>query len=531
VFFMSDARLRVSQAVGHAAASVAELLEPRRMLAEISSMDLEGASFNSVSSLVDNGYTFPHTGQGNSYIESGGARAGTQSLRTRLRPNTTSNTREEFYISQSSWDPGETRWMGMSMKVPVGMPTADSFFIVSQLLFQQSESSPPIHMTVEEINGQQHYILKNLGPGNVTRGQWTTPASPGQWKDFVFHIKASGGSDGFLKAWVNGVLWADYTGPTIKNATKVSTTRIGLYKGPDDSEQNIQFDEVRVHDAAGSYSAVAPGGAQQPGDTAPAAPSGLGASAASSSSINLNWSDNASNETGFEIQYKASSSSTWLALATKGSNATSHTATGLLANTAYDFRVRATNSVGASAWSNTASATTQSGTSTGSTIVASEDAYVRGGTYGSTNYGSDTTLSVKNDANDSYDRQSYLKFNLGSVAASVSSARLKLKVAGTDLDTATTNYQVYLVANDAWSESTLTWNTRPATSTLLASFSNVSLGQVLDLDLTSAVNGQLADDVLSLAIVQVEAGSKRLIGLASSESTTAADRPSLVITP
>src|SRR5690606_33284731 len=95
--------------------------------------------------------------------------------------------------------------------------------------------------------------------------------------------------------------------------------------------------------------------------TPPAAPSGLSASAVSSSQINLSWTDNANDETGFAIDRATNSTfTTGLVTSTVGANATSYNATGLSANTTYYFRVRATNAAGASANSSTANATTQS---------------------------------------------------------------------------------------------------------------------------------------------------------------------------
>jgi len=91
--------------------------------------------------------------------------------------------------------------------------------------------------------------------------------------------------------------------------------------------------------------------------TPPAAPTGLVATAASDTEINLTWTDNANNESGFEIE-RSPDGSTWALHATVGANTTSHSDTGLTPNTTYYYRVRATNASGDSAYSNVASATT-----------------------------------------------------------------------------------------------------------------------------------------------------------------------------
>lgn len=91
--------------------------------------------------------------------------------------------------------------------------------------------------------------------------------------------------------------------------------------------------------------------------SAPAAPTGLTATARSASGIALAWTDNSADETGFQIE-RSADGVTFVQAATVGANATSYVDSGLAASTTYAYRVRAYNSGGASAYSNTASATT-----------------------------------------------------------------------------------------------------------------------------------------------------------------------------
>ena len=98
--------------------------------------------------------------------------------------------------------------------------------------------------------------------------------------------------------------------------------------------------------------------AEDPGE-APAAPTGLTATAASPSGINLSWTDNSSNETGFAIERKTGASGTYAQVGTTGANATSFSDTGLSANTTYYYRVKALNASASSSYSNETNATTQ----------------------------------------------------------------------------------------------------------------------------------------------------------------------------
>ena len=102
----------------------------------------------------------------------------------------------------------------------------------------------------------------------------------------------------------------------------------------------------------------------------PGAPTNLGATATSSSQINLAWTDNANNETGFKIERKTGTGGTYSQIATVGANVTTYSNTGLSANTNYFYRVRANNSSGDSAYSNEANATTPDVTPTAPSNLA-----------------------------------------------------------------------------------------------------------------------------------------------------------------
>ncbi len=90
----------------------------------------------------------------------------------------------------------------------------------------------------------------------------------------------------------------------------------------------------------------------------PDAPSGLSATAVSSSEIGISWTDNSSNETGFKIERKTGAGGTWGQITTVGANYTYYSDTGLNYNTTYYYRVCAYNNAGDSSFSNEAYDTT-----------------------------------------------------------------------------------------------------------------------------------------------------------------------------
>ncbi|MBN1673693.1 MAG: lamin tail domain-containing protein [Kiritimatiellae bacterium] len=113
---------------------------------------------------------------------------------------------------------------------------------------------------------------------------------------------------------------------------------------------------IKAYNADGNspYSATAESTTQQ---GPPATPQNLAATAASTSRIGLSWTDMSGNETGFKIERRPGGGS-WGQIATVSVDLTAHTDTGLAPATQYEYRVRATNAIGDSDYSNTGSATT-----------------------------------------------------------------------------------------------------------------------------------------------------------------------------
>jgi len=89
----------------------------------------------------------------------------------------------------------------------------------------------------------------------------------------------------------------------------------------------------------------------------PAAPTGLTATPASPSQINLAWSD-VGGETGYRVERSPNGSTSWVEIASLPADQVSYQNTALASQQTYFYRVRAANSVGFSLYSNVASAAT-----------------------------------------------------------------------------------------------------------------------------------------------------------------------------
>jgi hypothetical protein len=146
-------------------------------------------------------------------------------------------------------------------------------------------------------------------------------------------------------------------------------------------------------------------------------------------------------------------------------------------------------------------------------FVAQADAYVRDGSSASTNFGTATTLLVKNTGttNSGYNRWIYLRFDLSSVSGTVSAVKLRLfgKVDNTASESHAT--ALYSVPTTTWSETGITWNNKPATGTSALSTTTVSsaAATTYQWDATAYVQSELAAGrkVISLALKNVSTSS------------------------
>lgn len=173
-------------------------------------------------------------------------------------------------------------------------------------------------------------------------------------------------------------------------------------------------------------------------------------------------------------------------------------------------------------WSFT-TATADGGGSTAS-LPAVADAFVRDGSYAGQNFGTAPTLEVKASGT-GYNRQTYLRFDLSAVNAShVDRALLKLTVTALP-NGAGAPLRVFAVLDDTWSETTITWNNRPApAATALSTVTIGATGQIV-FDVTSLVSDELAADRRLSLVISEDAGANKQVNLASREAST--NRPVL----
>ena len=184
-----------------------------------------------------------------------------------------------------------------------------------------------------------------LAPTNLAAGTVTSTAVPLTWNENAtdetgYQVERATGTGGFALLASLAANAAGYTDSTVVASTPYSY-RVRAVNGAGNSAYS------------NTVTVTTPG-------VAPAAPSELSATAASGRQINLQWTDRATNETGFKIE-SSTNGTAFSQIAVVAANAVSYASTGLFKNRIYYYRVRATNASGDSAYSNTAAVTTLAG--------------------------------------------------------------------------------------------------------------------------------------------------------------------------
>jgi predicted phage tail protein len=158
------------------------------------------------------------------------------------------------------------------------------------------------------------------------------------------------GSDVEGSALTYTVLTTPAHGTLGGTAPNLTYTPTAGYSGPDSFTFRVNDGAADSATATVSITVTAP-------TSVPAAPNGLVATAVSTSRIDLTWNDNSNSEDGFKIE-RSTNNSSFTEIGTVGPGVRNFSSMGLASNKTYYYRVRAYNTLGNSAYSNTASAKT-----------------------------------------------------------------------------------------------------------------------------------------------------------------------------
>lgn len=212
--------------------------------------------------------------------------------------------------------------------------------------------------------------------------------------------------------------------------------------------------------------------------TAPSTPQGVTATAPVYNRVDLKWAASTDNVavTGYDIYRNGQ-------LLTTVGFQTTYSDTTVTNTTTYEYRVRARDFAGnTSAQSAVARVTTPNRVKT---VVAEADARVEA-RRPTTRYGTSDQLRSQGGASVV---ESYLRFTVTGVSGTVTKATVRVFVPNSS-SYATTNGPAIYSANNSWTESTVTWNTKPAHSTVVRDDKGaIAKGTWVTFDVTPLVAG------------------------------------------
>jgi hypothetical protein len=161
-------------------------------------------------------------------------------------------------------------------------------------------------------------------------------------------------------------------------------------------------------------------------------------------------------------------------------------------------------------------------------LAPAADATVRGGVNAGINFGTATTLTVKEDTANDNDRKAYLRWDLSSVTGTIYQAKIRLTPVSVGADNIETG--VTVSTNDTWSEAGITWNNQPNVGKRFVTCipgTNAPVEFIVTPQVLDALNG---DKLLSVQLYSLRnVGALGTVDFASREAVDASTRPQLVL--
>jgi fibronectin type 3 domain-containing protein len=292
----------------------------------------DGVNFTTIATVTATSYSDTGLSAGTTYsyrVRATNA-SGDSSNSNVASATTLANTSSTTYLSDLQWVSATTGWGTVKKDLSV----AGNPLTLNGTVYAKGIGTHAVSQIVYNLNGQYSSFLSDVGVDDEENGKGTGAVD--------FQVVGDG-----VVLFDSGVL-SNRVAPAHVSANVTGVRQLTLLAN-NGVPGSIDYDHA---DWAGARLLGTP--------AAPVAPSGLAASAVSSSQINLTWTNNAANATAIKV-YRSTGGVNFTAIATNLSpSTTTYSDTGLSAGTTYSYRVRATNSVGDSPDSNVASATTQS---------------------------------------------------------------------------------------------------------------------------------------------------------------------------
>ncbi len=164
------------------------------------------------------------------------------------------------------------------------------------------------------------------------------------------------------------------------------------------------------------------------------------------------------------------------------------------------------------------------------TVNPVADTYVRSGTGANINYGTATSMNCRKQNSGNQDRQIYIRFDLTSFNANISSAKLRLYGKMNNTVNSNVSVDVRDVTNTTWGETTITYANKPAPASAVIASAIIlnTTSQYYEWDLTSYI---VAKKAAGATLITLNLQTTNVIGNLATFNTkeAAARKPELAI--
>lgn len=473
---------------------------------------------------------------------------------------------------------GQTAYYRWKFKLDAGFIPSSRFTHIFQIKAIEGDAGAPlITITPRAGNPQRMQIIHSSGEGSGSLGtvhQVDLAPFKGTWVEAYVKYKSSEGSAGTFEITIkrisDGVTLLSYSRTGIdmwRTDADYNRPKWGVYRGKDDvlRDEQVRFADFCISETSESQCPSDIGNEPPPSCPAAIASSDDGNVAANVLDNNLGtrWSADGDGEwiqfcltnpasvTGVQIAFYKGDIRTAnfdVLVGNDGVNWTTAAAGRVSSGASLNLETFTFGAVTGkyvrivghgnsdNAWNSYTEVEIQTGQGGGQTVTLSpqHDAYVRnGGAAGTAHGATDPNILVTKldeSASAGNDRHVYLRFDAAGAGSTIASAVLRLYGRIDDARSSNVPISVYGVSNTAWTESTITWNNKPAAGASLQTATVTdATARYYTWDITGYVQSEIAAGrtLISLALLSGVATEPRITW---NSKETGSNAPELVIT-
>lgn len=139
-------------------------------------------------------------------------------------------------------------WCKFSLLIPDDFPIIDNRLVISQVKQTVLFGNPLMLFAQRFVNGQHYLTICDMTKDNKEQSHFKLPElTKEKWHDFVFQIRYSDTSNGYINMWMDGKKVVSFNGPTASEKGRNQFYhKIGMYRDQWPDPMTIYFDNYMI---------------------------------------------------------------------------------------------------------------------------------------------------------------------------------------------------------------------------------------------------------------------------------------------